>query len=291
VSTPTPQQHSAQDPSAPHPPGPYPPVGYPPIPQQAGAPHHPPAGPPHQPSPRNGFGITALVLAIVGLLFSLVPLTGFLAAVLGALALLFGLLGLARVNRREADNKTLTIVGTVLGALSLVIGIVGMVIVFRAIDQLGTDLEGLGMQQPAISSPVDSLAPPPSAPSPGIVTAPGSFTWENGVTVEVSAPETVAFSSSSCCDNGPAGVVFTMRVVNGSDQVLDPYMLMTSLTADGAPAAQVFDSVNGFSGMPTNSIPPGRDLTFPVAFGAVGGALLLEVSGFDYEPAFFTADL
>ena len=36
-------------------------------------------------APRNGFSITALALALSGLVFGLVPFTGFLALMLGAL--------------------------------------------------------------------------------------------------------------------------------------------------------------------------------------------------------------
>ncbi|MDQ3761616.1 MAG: hypothetical protein M3460_07925 [Actinomycetota bacterium] len=36
--------------------------------------------------PRNGFGITAVVLAVIGL----VPFTGFIALILGLLAVVFG---------------------------------------------------------------------------------------------------------------------------------------------------------------------------------------------------------
>jgi hypothetical protein len=37
--------------------------------------------------PRNGFGITALVLALIGLVFGLVLFTGFIALILGMLAM------------------------------------------------------------------------------------------------------------------------------------------------------------------------------------------------------------
>jgi hypothetical protein len=231
-----------------------------------------------------------LVLAIIGLVSSLVPLTGFLATILGVLAVVFGLLGLGRVQRRIATNRALTIVGTVLGLIAMLIGIIGMVIVFKATAQLGRDLAGIGTQ-PGVSS---SAMPAPEA-DPSVtdmtVTAPGSFSWENGLIVDVSAPTATRFSSSACCATGGKGVAFTVRVVNGSDQVIQPYMLLTSLTADGVAAEQVFDSAKGYTGTPTNSIPPGRELTFPVAFDTAGGDLLFEIGGFSYTSAFFTASL
>jgi hypothetical protein len=94
-------------------------------------------------APSNGFGITALCLGIVSLVFMLVPLTGFIAVILGGLALIFGLLGWGRVRRGVATNKGATVAGTVCGALGLVVGVVGIVIVFQAATQFSDDMERL----------------------------------------------------------------------------------------------------------------------------------------------------
>ncbi len=95
-------------------------------------------------APRNGFGITALVLALVGLVFGLVPFTGFIALILGMLAVLFGLLGWARARRGEATNRKMAVIATVLGAGAGALGIWGMTILFGAVDQLGEDLKNIG---------------------------------------------------------------------------------------------------------------------------------------------------
>jgi hypothetical protein len=71
--------------------------------------------------PRNGFGITALVLALIGLVFGQVPLTGFLALILGMLAVLFGSLGWARTRRGEATNPRMTMIGAALGLGAVVL--------------------------------------------------------------------------------------------------------------------------------------------------------------------------
>lgn len=142
-------------------------TGGPQYPQQpygsggyAGEQHGPYGGaPPVAPPPRNGFGITALVLAISGVLFGLIPLTGFLALLLGLLAVLFGLLGLGRVRRRQATNRGLTLAGTVLGAVAVALGVWGLVVVFGAVQQLGRDLEGV--------PPVVAPAQPGALPAAG----------------------------------------------------------------------------------------------------------------------------
>lgn len=116
---------------------------------------------PHPPTPvppRNGFGITALCLAIPGLVFGFVPLTGFIALILGALALIFGLLGIARVRKHLATNKVMSWIGTVLGAVAVALGIVGIVIVFQATNQFFDDTNELGRD----------LGAPPAVPAPAM---------------------------------------------------------------------------------------------------------------------------
>ncbi|MCA1693472.1 MAG: DUF4190 domain-containing protein [Actinobacteria bacterium] len=107
--------------------------------------------------PRNGFGITALALALTGLVFSFVPLTGFLALILGALAVVFGLLGWGRARRGEATNRTMAVISTALGVLAAVVGIIGISITFSAVDKLGTDLQNIG-HDPAAMADVTASA-------------------------------------------------------------------------------------------------------------------------------------
>jgi FtsH-binding integral membrane protein len=90
--------------------------------------------------PRNGFGITALVLALVGVVFGLIPLTGFIAVILGALAILFGLLGLGRARRGAASNKKMSIIASGLGIGVLALGIWGVVLFFQAVDKIDGEL-------------------------------------------------------------------------------------------------------------------------------------------------------
>ena len=71
------------------------------------------------PPPQNGMGTAALVLGLVGLVFSVVffPL-GFVLAVIG---LVLGLLGLKRVKRGIATNRGMALSGTVLSVLALLV--------------------------------------------------------------------------------------------------------------------------------------------------------------------------
>jgi hypothetical protein len=71
------------------------------------------------PQARNGLGIAALVLGILGFLTSFIAV----GAILGLVAIGLGIAGLRRANRREATNRGMAITGIVLGALAILIGI------------------------------------------------------------------------------------------------------------------------------------------------------------------------
>lgn len=73
--------------------------------------------------PRNGFGIVALLLAVIGLLLGLARLPGFITLILGMLAVLLGLLGWSRIRRGVASNSTMTVIGMVLGVGTAALGV------------------------------------------------------------------------------------------------------------------------------------------------------------------------
>lgn len=100
----------------------------------------------------------------------------------------------------------------------------------------------------------------------------------------------MTFSDTACCATSGSGVAFTIRLINNTGKVVGPYAVQTSLTMDGVSVEQVFDLTKGFDA-PSNSIPPGRDLTVDVAFDGNGTDLLLEIGGYPYDPALFTAKL
>ncbi|MDT8912468.1 DUF4190 domain-containing protein [Amycolatopsis sp. PS_44_ISF1] len=77
-------------------------------------------------APRNGFGVTALVLGILAIVLCWTVWGGI---VLGVLALIFGILGIKRANRREATNKGAAVAGVVTGVIGLIIGIILAVVV------------------------------------------------------------------------------------------------------------------------------------------------------------------
>jgi hypothetical protein len=72
--------------------------------------------------PRNGIGITALVLGILAFILAFIPLIHFFGMLLGIVAIILGIVGLGRVRRGIASNRAMPIIGMVLGFLSLLIG-------------------------------------------------------------------------------------------------------------------------------------------------------------------------
>ncbi len=78
----------------------------------------------------NGWGITALVLGIVAVVFSFIPVMGMLAFVLGPLAVLFGIIGVTR----KFAKKGAAVAGLVLGILSIVIAAIWMAVLSAAVS-------------------------------------------------------------------------------------------------------------------------------------------------------------
>src|SRR5690606_25523287 len=112
------------------------------------------------PVPRNGFGITALALALCGLVLGLTPITAFTAVICGAVPSLSGLVGHARYRRREATNGKMYISGAVLGVVTLALGIWGVVLFFTGVDDFTKEVEKIdeGFNSSFSDTPSDTQA-------------------------------------------------------------------------------------------------------------------------------------
>jgi len=130
-------------------PGSYPPP--PPLPYAGYT--YPPTG------PRNGLGITALVLAIIGLVFCWTVAGG---VILGVIAVVIGFVARGRVKSGQATNGGVAIAGIVLGFLAIIVSLIFIPIwigVFRQVG--GTDyvdcLSKAGSDQQAIQKCADQF--------------------------------------------------------------------------------------------------------------------------------------
>ena len=106
----------------------YPPPYPPPPPQPYSGFTPPPTG------PRNGLGITALVLAIIGLVFCWSVAGGI---IFGLCAIITGFVGHARVKRGEATNGGVAIAGIVLGFLAIIVSLIFIPIWIGVFDEVG----------------------------------------------------------------------------------------------------------------------------------------------------------
>jgi hypothetical protein len=105
-------------------PGSYPPP--PPQPYSGFTP--PPIG------PRNGLGIAALVIAIIGLVFCWTVAGG---VILGVVAVIIGFVARGRVTRGEASNGGVAIAGIVLGFLAIIVALIFIPIWIGVFDEVG----------------------------------------------------------------------------------------------------------------------------------------------------------
>lgn len=86
--------------------------------------------------PRNGMGVTALVLGIVGLLLSWLPFVW----VTSILAIVFGAIGAKRARRGEATNRTMALWGMWLGIAAVIVWFLAAVLVGVAL--FGAEMAG-----------------------------------------------------------------------------------------------------------------------------------------------------
>ncbi|HYZ67210.1 MAG TPA: DUF4190 domain-containing protein [Mycobacterium sp.] len=108
--------------------GPYP-GSYPPPPPQPYAGYSP--GPI---APRNGLGIAALVVAIIGLVFCWTVIGG---VILGFAAVIIGFVARGRVKRGQATNGGVAIAGIVLGFLAIIVSVIFIPIWYSVFKDVG----------------------------------------------------------------------------------------------------------------------------------------------------------
>jgi hypothetical protein len=92
------------------------PGSYPPPPPQPYSGYAPPPV-----APKNGLGIAALVVAIIGLVFCWTVVGG---VILGVVAVIIGFVARGRVKRGQATNGGVAIAGIVLGFLAIIVSLV-----------------------------------------------------------------------------------------------------------------------------------------------------------------------
>ncbi|GAA4916376.1 DUF4352 domain-containing protein [Streptomyces coeruleoprunus] len=257
---------------------------------QYGAPAPAPVGP-----ARNGLGIAALVLGIIGTVSGFIPLFFWLAGILGLIALILGLAGRGRAKRGEATNKGVALTGALLGLAALILSVVGAVITFKAVDDAVTDIKKeLNSTAPKGATGSNgkganaSGKPSAKAELPEVLAADDTLVYDGGLEVTVSAAK--AYKPGEFAighESGNRAYSVTVTITNtGKEKFGADLLTLTARAGEkGVTAEEIFDGDTvggGFSG----TVLPGKTATAQFAFSAPADAktLSIEVSpGLEHE--------
>jgi hypothetical protein len=233
-----------------------------------------PPVPPQQ--PKNGLGIAALVLGILGVVLAFFYVGGFL----GLLALIFGVIGLGKVKKGEATNKGAALTGLILGIVSIVITIAmvifTVVLVDKAVDELDKLEKDLNATAPKDTGTDEAAGG--DAPAGETFELNDVAEWDGGVQASVTKIE--KFSPSDISVGHEAGndaYKVTVVVENKSKKNFDQTGLMVEASAgeNGTPAESVFDDGLDFY---DGTTAPGKKATLVYGFSVEKGAKTLDVS-------------
>ncbi|MGP3985312.1 DUF4190 domain-containing protein [Streptomyces sp. 3N207] len=213
----------------------------------------------------NGFGVTALVLGIIGCLSGIPMFLFWLAGPLGLLALIFGIAGLSRVKKGRATNKGVAITGTVLGILSLILAIIGAVVTLWVVNEVKKDVD----EQTGSSNSITDLGAGEAAK------------YNNGLEVTVSKPTPFTVDPNTVVSGHTAGNKawkVTVTIKNTGDKDFKDPLLTTDAEADGKKAEEVSDDKHGVLNRDWEKrLAPGESDSAEMVFDAPPTAKELEI--------------
>ncbi|WP_329229694.1 DUF4352 domain-containing protein [Streptomyces sp. NBC_00111] len=257
-------------------------------------PHQPqqpyvPAQPPGTRPARNGLGISALVLGIIGTVSGLVPLLFWLAGILGLIALILGLAGRGRAKRGEATNKGVTTFGAVLGLVALILSVVGAVLTFKAVDDAVSDFDKALTESSASAKPAadGGGAAGGTEGKDDVLRGGDSAAYDDGLEITVGTPSSYT-PGEFAVGHTKGNSAYTVSVVieNKGKEKFDGALVTVDARAgeDGVDAEQIFDDKTG-EGF-TGTVLPGKKVTATYAFDTPADAenLTVEVApGFEWD--------
>ncbi|WP_448811210.1 DUF2510 domain-containing protein [Agromyces bauzanensis] len=246
---------------------------------------------PSNPGP-HVVSIIALVLAIVGLVFALIPPVSGIAWILVPAAFVLSIIGL---SLRGAKWPAVT--GLIVSIIAAIVGIV-MLVTF-VIGQIGTvigEIDDAIPDVPVLPQPGDGQPEAPDALTAGNLAFGETMTWDDGVALTVSAPEPYTPSEFAVGATQANHIVFTLTITNNSSEDLQPLPLPT-LSAGDQEVSQVIDLGGDLLDPgddvgipPTATVEPGGSVSWRVAWSVDDpSALTLQVApNFAYPSATFT---
>ncbi|MER7155612.1 DUF4190 domain-containing protein [Streptomyces lydicus] len=232
------------------------------------------AGAPAPQAARNGLGIAALILGVLGALSGIPMILFWLAGPLGILALIFGLVGRSRAKKGQATNKGVALTGALLGVVAIILSVVGVIVtltaVSKAVDEVNKQVEQSSGQ------PKDG-----SGQSAKELTAGATAKYNNGVQVTVSKATPYTVNPSTLVSghaDGNKAYKLTVTIKNTGSKAFDKPLVQTKARVNGKEAQEVDDDKHGILHHDFgNSINPGATATVEMVFDAPPTAKDLDI--------------
>ncbi|WEB45054.1 MULTISPECIES: DUF4190 domain-containing protein [Streptomyces] len=217
--------------------------------------------PTHIGQPRNGMGITALVLGLVGVVLGVFVFLFWLSWLPALLAVIFGAVGLSHARKGRATNKGMAVAGLALGIVGLLIAVGSAVftavVVKHAVDGARSEIK-------EVKEAEESKA---AEEKKRHLSFGEAYTFGNGLKVTVSKP--TPFTPDEFANGhakGNKAVEVTVTVVNtGSRRVGVETGMPDVKDADGISAQLVIDG-SGRQKVITGAVPPNGTVIGKYAF-------------------------
>ncbi|MFD5394188.1 DUF4190 domain-containing protein [Streptomyces sp. NPDC127097] len=236
------------DPWRPPPPGATPPPRWEPYPM----------APLPAPQSRNGMGITALVLGIVGVVLGLLIILFWMSWLPALLAVVFGSVGLSQARRGRATNKGMALAGVILGVVGLLAAAGGAVLTVTAVKKVTDDARAKVKEVKASASASEKARH---------LSFGESYTFENGLKVTVAEPKPYTpddYVLGHAKGNKAVQVIVKVRNT-GTERVEVDTGLPEVSDADGASAELLIDG-SGRQKVITGYVLPGKEAIGKYAF-------------------------
>ncbi|WP_414166856.1 DUF4190 domain-containing protein [Streptoverticillium reticulum] len=217
------------------------------------------------PQARNGMGVTALVLGIIGVVLGLAVVLFWVSWLPALLAVVFGFVGLSHARKGLATNRAMALAGVILGGAGLLIsagvGVFAAVVVKKTADDVRA--KAVEVKESAAAEDEKKKAEEKARH----LSFGQSYTFGNGLKVTVAelqpfTPDDYVFGHAK----GNKAVEVTVTVVNtGTERVSVETGLPSVNDAKGASAELVIDG-SGRQKVITGYVLPGKEMVGKYAF-------------------------
>ncbi|MGW1276256.1 DUF4190 domain-containing protein [Streptomyces tsukubensis] len=258
MTMPTPPGDESSTPPAPQPPQPW--AETPPPWSSHPAPPRP---------PRNGMGVTALVLGIIGIILGLAVILFWLSWLPALLALIFGIIGVSHARKGTATNKGMALGGVIMGSAGLLLSIGGGLLTVFFVNEANDTAEDRILQIEASAEAEDREAKKKEAAAAAArkLSFGEPFLFENGLKVTVHKPKPYApdsFASGHAKGNKAIEVTVTVLNTNKVRMSLESG-LPTAYDTEGADTEMIIDASDRLKFM-NDFVLPGKQAVGRYAF-------------------------